>query len=293
MNDKFIIYNPYIYENGIYYVSRCGIIPYCRINDNQFKLLMGRKRHWGSFLGDFGGGVKKHETWLQGLIREVDEESNNIFGPAKDFIEQALCRISTKKMVLVSKRSPSIRIEYLVEVNYNQNYISAFKNFGYNEEILNLEWISVNKTKGGNCHMPYLINNKLDGTIMPYVDQILDHLRLSSCTLSKVLPLFKMLCHDYIPSPLFLTTAPKLLPKYKPLVITNSSSIFIPQKYKFFQPKYRGLAYIPNFDKVINQPRSKKNSKVTLSDFIASSAIKNTNNTNVNDFMQPSLEEDY
>lgn len=57
---------------------RGGVIPYCVKND-QLYVLLGTHAASGD-LTDFGGGVTKNETTLEGALREFGEESQSIFG---------------------------------------------------------------------------------------------------------------------------------------------------------------------------------------------------------------------
>jgi len=70
-------------------MRRCGSIPYILLKSpgtpgvpvgNGYKLwfLLARHKATGE-LGDFGGGIKKIETTLEGGIRELHEESRGIF----------------------------------------------------------------------------------------------------------------------------------------------------------------------------------------------------------------------
>lgn len=261
----------YIYKGKSYFVTRCGIIPYAHDN-NKTKLLMARKKHWGSYLGDFGGGIKKHESWLKGLEREVDEESNNIFGNAKDFLAKVLYKLTTRKMVYITKSLKSIWIEFLVEIDCNEDYVSNFARAGDNEEILRLKWIDANNILDRNSE---ILGNKLDGTIMPFVNHIIEELRTIPQVLPKVLPVQKMIINTFVG---VLIAAPKLIIKHRPLIINKPTFIAVQYRHQYNKHPYKGLAYIA--------PEEKVNHKIRYLD------NKRTEISTINNFAQPLIEEE-
>lgn len=235
--------NPYYHQGKPYCVTRCGIIPYASVNGD-IKLLMARKKHWGCFLGDFGGGIKKHESWLQGLTREIDEESNNIFGSADDFLTKVLYKLTTKKMIHITKSLKSVWIEFLVEIDYSEDYVNNFARFGNNEEILRLKWLDLDKITDKQSE---ILGNKLDGTIIPFVHSIVEELRLLPKVLPKILPVCKMITSSFIG---VLIAVPKLKILHKPLVINKPTFISVRYKHRYAKQPYKGLAYITPDEKI-------------------------------------------
>ena len=66
-------------------VSRAGVIPYTR-KDNQLYFLLAKDKRTGE-LSDFGGGIKIHrEVAMAGALREFKEETNDLFGDLYDKI---------------------------------------------------------------------------------------------------------------------------------------------------------------------------------------------------------------
>ena len=57
---------------------RCGVIIYVQQNGETY-FCLGIDTQ-SKNLTDFGGGVKKEETFLEGGLRELDEESQGVFG---------------------------------------------------------------------------------------------------------------------------------------------------------------------------------------------------------------------
>jgi len=57
--------------------KRAGIIPYTIIEDKKY-FCLGVDSKYGT-LTDFGGGIKKEETFIEGACRELEEESLGIF----------------------------------------------------------------------------------------------------------------------------------------------------------------------------------------------------------------------
>ena len=58
---------------------RSAIIPYIIMNNGELLFLLGRDSKTLE-ITDLGGGVKKNETALSAGIREINEETNKIFG---------------------------------------------------------------------------------------------------------------------------------------------------------------------------------------------------------------------
>lgn len=78
---------------------RGGVIPYTIINGKVYFLLArhGETRD----LGDFGGGIKKHEFSLNGSLREYEEESNGIFSVSPNDLLDALALVDGSNMAII------------------------------------------------------------------------------------------------------------------------------------------------------------------------------------------------
>lgn len=59
------------------FFKRCGVIPYTIINENKY-YCFGIDAMYGT-LTDFGGSVKKYESFCGAAVRELEEESLGIF----------------------------------------------------------------------------------------------------------------------------------------------------------------------------------------------------------------------
>lgn len=163
------------YEDIDYKVIRCGVIPYHKINNNHIILLMGFKRNYNKYYGDFGGGIGKNEYYINGLIRELTEESNGIFGNEEVFVRNMLNRDDTIEIEYITKsKTPSIYLEYLVNVK-PYDFPTWFEEGGYNNEHKYVKWIDVVKI---NNHFTFknITLNQIDGSIKPLVPEILSAL---------------------------------------------------------------------------------------------------------------------
>jgi hypothetical protein len=153
-------------NNREYYIERCGLIPYCQLGPNEFKILLGLKSNYGKYYGDLGGGVKKIETFHDGLVREIFEESSTLIFSNKDDI---LNRLPNSGMVLYPTKNPKFAyIEYLVEVQYSTDYITRFLDHNIDEH-LEFRWFDVVDGQIVN----FDIKTQLDGSIKPLIKAIL------------------------------------------------------------------------------------------------------------------------
>jgi hypothetical protein len=137
-------YNGYeLYEKKIH-VSRAGIIPFT-IKDNMFYFLMGVDRRTRE-LTDFGGGVKITETLIDGAIRELNEESCEIF---KNVITKESLY---KSAVLINKNAA------LFFVKIDQKWLNIaerefqmaqekFSSIKKHNELIGVKWIDGNYFK--------------------------------------------------------------------------------------------------------------------------------------------------
>ena len=157
-------------------VIRCGIIPYHKINDDHFIFLMGLKRNYKKYYGDFGGGIKKNEHYMNGLIRELEEESNGIFGDEYLFVQRMLNDLNTREITYLTKsKTPAMYLEYLVYVDhddYPRKYIEA----GNNNEHLFLQWLNVVRDENGEFRFLGNTGQYIDGSLKPLMKDILETL---------------------------------------------------------------------------------------------------------------------
>lgn len=159
-------------SNEEVFVIRCGIIPYCKINNNEYKILLGLKSNYGKYYGDLGGGIKRTETYIDGLWREVFEESSTlIFKDKDDFLR----RLKESKSTIYRTKNKAIKTiykEYLIEIPFSNNYSNDFLNYGIPEH-LELRWFNVKNSKIVNFN----IETQLDAPIRPLIYKILEKLR--------------------------------------------------------------------------------------------------------------------
>lgn len=171
--------NKIILNEEEYSVERCGIIPYCKINDNEYKFLLGLKSNYGKYYGDFGGGIRKKESYIDGLIREVIEESSTlIFKDGLSIIKQ----IVTSKLIFHQTKNKFIKtlfIEFLVEIPFSKHYITDFPNYNLFHEHFEVRWIDVKKV-GDEFIINLNIKEELDGSLKPLINQILTSLKMNS-----------------------------------------------------------------------------------------------------------------
>lgn len=185
--------NTIILEDKIVYqVTRCGIIPYYQIDNDHFMLLMPFKRYYedynektfhsvkhllvqnGGAFGDFGGGIKTDESYLSGLIREVEEESNNIFGAASSFIKESLLSSRTQLLVYKAKSLQNkIYLEYLIDVKEDRDYVNKYQNNGTNDEHEYVKWQSVKRNHEGIFKFVDIHKKDIDKAIYPLFYEIL------------------------------------------------------------------------------------------------------------------------
>ena len=149
-----------------YLIERCGLIPYCQTGPNRFKILLGLKSNYGKYYGDLGGGIKKTESFIDGLLREVFEESSKLIFSNYDDI---LNRLPNSGMILYETKSrKSAFIEYLVEIPYSTDYITRFLDHKI-EEHLEFRWFDIADGQIMNLD----IKTQLDGSIKPLIKAIL------------------------------------------------------------------------------------------------------------------------
>jgi len=160
-----------------YKVVRCGFIPYIQINNDHFKFLMPHKRGYDVF-GDFGGGIHYYETYLQGLSREITEESSGIFGDVDSFLKQSLDNARTQMMVYQTKHvKRQLFLEYLIDIKEDKDYISKFADAPPNEEHEYLKWIDIKRNVNGKFDFTDIqIKIDLCGSLKPLITSILDKL---------------------------------------------------------------------------------------------------------------------
>jgi hypothetical protein len=139
-----MFYNGYeLIENNIN-VMRAGIIPYT-VKHNMFYFLMGVDRRTRE-LTDFGGGVKINESLIDGALRELHEESCEIF------VNTITKDLLIKSPVLINKNS-AIFFVCIDDIWLNKAEI-AFKEaqenlilFKKHIELIGVKWIDGNYFK--------------------------------------------------------------------------------------------------------------------------------------------------
>ena len=110
---------------------RAGIIPFC-FKNNVLWFCLGVDRRFGE-LTDFGGGIKKRETPLEGAARELFEESSGMFNeclferPEINTLQSTIC-ISQGEMTLI-----------FLPVSYK--YMSTEKE-DISDEISSIVWLT-------------------------------------------------------------------------------------------------------------------------------------------------------
>jgi hypothetical protein len=173
-------------NNKEYTVERCGIIPYCKINNDEYKILLGLKSNYGKFYGDLGGGIKKTETYLDGLIREIFEESSRLIFPDVFAILNSLLKCksiihhtNSKSRGMTSElcnNSKSVFIEFLVPIPFSEKYITHFSDYKI-QEHLEFRWFDVKRVEYDYRIMNFNIKEQLDGSLKPLINKVLDSLK--------------------------------------------------------------------------------------------------------------------
>lgn len=87
--------------------TRCGAIIYTNYNGKTY-FCLGIDSAYGD-LTDFGGGVKKNESVIEGGLRELEEESQGIFGKmSPEEIKNCMAFYSSNMMVIFIKKEVNI-----------------------------------------------------------------------------------------------------------------------------------------------------------------------------------------
>lgn len=79
--------------------TRGGVIPYT-VRNEKIYFLLARHSESGD-LGDFGGGIKKHEFALNGSLREYTEETNGMFPISSNDLLDKLALVDGPNMAIV------------------------------------------------------------------------------------------------------------------------------------------------------------------------------------------------
>ena len=166
--------NTLILNNKVYFVRRCGMIPFCVTDNNQIKILLGLKSNCGECYGDFGGGISNKETYIDGLIREVFEESGTLLFSDIDSILNILPKSGMIMYETKDKTSNSVYIEYLVKITHSNYYITRFLDHNISEHV-ELRWFNV--IDGQLTGLD--IKKELDGSLKPTINAILSLLKKS------------------------------------------------------------------------------------------------------------------
>lgn len=163
-----------IYGDDDITIVRGGIIPFAKIGKNHYKLLLGVKRT-NNFYSDFGGGIKRHETFVTGTQREVNEETAGFFGfDVLNLLLNDEC-IMLDYQTKCSVR-PTFYVEMLVPVLYDPEIPSRFGN--RSEEHSQLVWVDVKARESTTFVAEKLaftdiLARKIDGSIKPLIPSIM------------------------------------------------------------------------------------------------------------------------
>lgn len=129
--------NKILIGKEFYSVSRCGIIPYYKINENEYMFLLKVDEYGG--YRDFGNGINSNETYLNGLYREVftNAKQPRIFTRQNwDNSDESVTRIVRK----IRSTHNNVQLEWLVpiELEYGNTRIQKSKG--------KLEWVNLSRT---------------------------------------------------------------------------------------------------------------------------------------------------
>jgi ADP-ribose pyrophosphatase YjhB (NUDIX family) len=130
---KYIGWTPQFGEQPRNFYYRSGIIPFC-IENGELWFCLGRDMDTKE-LTDFGGGVKKNETIMEGAFREFQEETGQLF---EDFaitngaecLEGTTCISSRSMSIMFLPVSPTIK-----------GAITKKNMANVSKEIYSVEWI--------------------------------------------------------------------------------------------------------------------------------------------------------
>lgn len=131
-----------IYDSKVLDINpvRAGVIPYTIDKFGELHFLLGIDRRTRE-LTDFGGGIKTHETSIQGALRELHEESCRVFTTiiTKTDLEKATIIVNNKKdiVLFLVYIEPSWLDTALQKFRQNQHLYRSRK---YNE-LISIKWI--------------------------------------------------------------------------------------------------------------------------------------------------------
>lgn len=106
--------------------SRSGVIIYTHFKGKTY-FCLGVDSNFGD-LTDFGGGMKKNETFINCGLRELEEESKGVFGEIKEEEIQSNMGVYSKNMMIMF-------------IYRNVDMVKTKKDFKPNNEVSNIEWI--------------------------------------------------------------------------------------------------------------------------------------------------------
>ena len=106
--------------------SRSGVIIYTHFKGKTY-FCLGIDSNFGD-LTDFGGGMKKNETFINCGLRELEEESKGVFGEIKEEEIQSNMGVYSKNMMIMF-------------IYRNVDMVKTKKDFKPNNEVSNIEWI--------------------------------------------------------------------------------------------------------------------------------------------------------
>ena len=109
---------------------RCGVIVYTHYKGKTY-FCLGVDSSFGD-LTDFGGGMKKNENVIECGLRELEEESQGIFGKIEEEeVKNDLGFYCKNMMIMFIHRKVDI-------VKIKEDFLNKIKE---NEEVSNIEWI--------------------------------------------------------------------------------------------------------------------------------------------------------
>lgn len=121
---------------------RSGVIPYTLTENNRIIFLLGVDLQSKQYC-DFGGGVKKNETSIDGAIREFNEESQEIFEKdelyKKENYENLLSFMIERKMAITFRPIPR---KWLIKAR--DDFKKRINEKGMSEELIevvDIAWV--------------------------------------------------------------------------------------------------------------------------------------------------------
>lgn len=144
-----------------YSVLRCGMIPYHKLNDDEYMLLLRVENSDGcKVYSDFGRGIKSNETYLNGLYSEVFTKIKPRIFTRQNWDDIANNDDSIKRVVRKIRCTRNVvHLEWLVpiELEYGNVCIQKSKT--------KLDWVKFSRDNKFSAQ-------NLDGPLMNMMPQI-------------------------------------------------------------------------------------------------------------------------